>query len=165
MAVNKVIYGGDTLIDISDTTAVANDVASGKYFYTRDGVRTQGTNSGGGGGATVKTATKTVSSNGTSIQFTGLDAEPKMFYVEPQNDISLNSSSSSTRYVAGVFFDGENMSGSSYDLTGNRATNIHHNTSNFSKTYANGTLTINSGSYSTGGYFRSGVTYKLTYVY
>lgn len=48
MAINKVIYGNDTLIDISDTTAEANDVASGKYFYDKSGVRTLGTGSSGG---------------------------------------------------------------------------------------------------------------------
>ena len=49
MAVNKVIYGSQTLIDITDTTATASDVSSGKYFYTNAGVRTQGTASGGSG--------------------------------------------------------------------------------------------------------------------
>lgn len=49
MAVNKVNYGNTTIIDITDTTATASDVASGKYFYTNAGVRTQGTASGGGG--------------------------------------------------------------------------------------------------------------------
>ena len=46
--------GGGTasFTDVTDTTAAAADVASGKYFYTASGVRTQGTNSGGGGGAT-----------------------------------------------------------------------------------------------------------------
>ena len=43
--------GGGTasFTDVTDTTAAAADVASGKYFYTAAGVRTQGTNSGGGG--------------------------------------------------------------------------------------------------------------------
>lgn len=45
--------GGGTasFVDVTDTTAAAADVASGKYFYTASGVRTAGTNSGGGGGA------------------------------------------------------------------------------------------------------------------
>ncbi len=43
--------GGGTasFTDVTDTTAAAADVASGKYFYTSAGVRTQGTSSGGGG--------------------------------------------------------------------------------------------------------------------
>ena len=43
--------GGGTasFTDVTDTTAAAADVATGKYFYTASGVRTQGTNSGGGG--------------------------------------------------------------------------------------------------------------------
>lgn len=48
MAINMVIYGGTTLIDLTDTTAEASDVSSGKYFYTKEGVRTLGTNSGSG---------------------------------------------------------------------------------------------------------------------
>lgn len=38
-----------TALDISDTTAVAGDVAQGKYFYTAAGVKTAGTGSSGGG--------------------------------------------------------------------------------------------------------------------
>ena len=41
--------GTATFTDVTDTTAAASDVASGKYFYTAAGVRTQGTSSGGGG--------------------------------------------------------------------------------------------------------------------
>ena len=37
-----------TGVDISDTTAVASDVAQGKYFYTAQGQKTVGTASGGG---------------------------------------------------------------------------------------------------------------------
>ena len=43
--------GTATFTDVTDTTAAASDVASGKYFYTDAGVRTQGTSSGGGGGS------------------------------------------------------------------------------------------------------------------
>lgn len=42
MAINKVIYGGTTLIDITDTTALAEYVLDGYYFYGRDGVKTEG---------------------------------------------------------------------------------------------------------------------------
>lgn len=43
--------GGNALFtEVSDTTATASDVASGKYFYTSAGVKTEGTASGGGGG-------------------------------------------------------------------------------------------------------------------
>lgn len=42
MAINKVIYGGTVLMDITDTTATAADVADGKYFYGKDGIKIQG---------------------------------------------------------------------------------------------------------------------------
>lgn len=53
------INGGGTasFVEISDTTATAADVASGKYFYTSAGVKTEGTASGGGGGGVVVTDT------------------------------------------------------------------------------------------------------------
>ena len=43
MAINKVIYGDELLMDITDTTAGANDVVSGKTFYAANGVKTTGT--------------------------------------------------------------------------------------------------------------------------
>lgn len=43
MAKNKVVFGNQTLIDLTDTTAEAADVAAGEVFYDRGGNRTVGT--------------------------------------------------------------------------------------------------------------------------
>ena len=43
MAVNKVIYGGNTLVDLTGDTAVASDVAVGKTFHLADGTQATGT--------------------------------------------------------------------------------------------------------------------------
>lgn len=40
---NKVVYNGQTLIDLTQDTALAADVASGKYFHLASGQRVQGT--------------------------------------------------------------------------------------------------------------------------
>lgn len=42
MAVSKVIFGGNTLIDITDTTATADKLLTGYYFYGPNGVKIYG---------------------------------------------------------------------------------------------------------------------------
>ena len=63
--------GTATFTDVTDTTATAADVSSTAYFYTAAGVRTQGTNSGGGGTSkntqVVQGTTRTTSSTLTAI--------------------------------------------------------------------------------------------------
>lgn len=62
--------GGGTakFTDVTDTTAAAADVASGKYFYDSNGTRTQGTASGGGSSMNIQIAqgykTRTANSYG-----------------------------------------------------------------------------------------------------
>ena len=74
-AVNLPKTGGGTatFTDVTDTTAAAGDVASGKYFYTAAGARTQGTASGGGSGLTLLKTTSlgTLSTSSTSATDTG----------------------------------------------------------------------------------------------
>jgi len=41
--INKVVYGTDTLIDLTSDTATRADVLSGKYFHLKSGERTTGT--------------------------------------------------------------------------------------------------------------------------
>ena len=65
MANAKVTLNGNTLIDLTDTTATASDVALGKVMYAANGVRTVGTASPGlpSGGSTGEILTKASSSD------------------------------------------------------------------------------------------------------
>ena len=50
MAINKVVYGNTTLIDLTDTTATASSILTGYGAYGRDGVWIDGTATSGGSG-------------------------------------------------------------------------------------------------------------------
>lgn len=71
--VNKVEYGGTTLIDITDTTATEDTVLAGYYFYKANGQKVMGTASGGDtvqiDTATLATSatTQTVTASGTNV--------------------------------------------------------------------------------------------------
>lgn len=69
--VNKVEYGGTTLIDITDTTATEDKVLAGYYFYKANGQKVMGTASGG-----VSTQALTVTENGTYTAPTGTAYTP-----------------------------------------------------------------------------------------
>ena len=65
-AVNLPKTGGGTakFTDVSSTTAVEEDVTSGKIFFKADGTQGTGTNSGGGS-STPTLVTKNITANGT----------------------------------------------------------------------------------------------------
>lgn len=67
MAVNKVIYGGKTVIDLTADTVTSDTLAKGTTAHNAKGEQITGTmeSGGGGGGATI--ATKTVSVSGVTV--------------------------------------------------------------------------------------------------
>lgn len=107
MAVNKVVYGAQTLIDLTDTTATAADVASGKYFYTNAGVKTEGTSSGGGGSdVSYVTGTFTVGDTGgvaesITIPYTGT-GYPVTALVYVEGGVYNSSASGQSAWYNGV---------------------------------------------------------------
>lgn len=84
--------GMASFTDVTDTTAAASDVATGKYFYTAAGVRTQGTGSGGAGAEYTRTVIapqQTVSPSSAMQQMTltssGLIEDAKSYIVTVDN--------------------------------------------------------------------------------
>lgn len=72
MAINKVVYGNDVLIDLSSDTAEASDVAQGKTFHLKNGAQAVGTAEDLINSDTVFTINKDESGNvlSTPITFT-----------------------------------------------------------------------------------------------
>lgn len=116
-----------------------------------------------GGSASILSKEVTPSSNSLTIEFTGLAGEPSAFSVQTNTNITL----ASTRYVVNVNYDGtetEGVCGYTSGTTWSTTATNAYSASNFTWTYADGTLTVTSGGASTGGYFKSATVYKLFYV-
>lgn len=145
---------GDQTI-AGDPNLVSTNIKSGVSIFNVEGSLQTG--------ATIYTTTTTPSSNSTTISFTGLAQEPKMFAVQIQSQIT----NSSTRTVVNVMSDGTNTYASqSYEQRSNSSGYTYYSTS-FTWSYSNGTLTITSpsGTTTAGGYFRSGYAYRLICAY
>lgn len=57
--INKIIFGADVLIDLTQDTATAADVAQGFTFHDASGTARTGTKTGGGSGTLPVTANGT----------------------------------------------------------------------------------------------------------
>ena len=85
MARSKVVYYGTTLMDITDTTATASDVAVGTYFYGADGIKREGSK------LPVVVKRTTDENGGTVIDITGevLTLQQKTISPTPSQRIVL----------------------------------------------------------------------------
>lgn len=79
VTLNKTGGGTAYFADVSDTTATASDVASGKYFYTAAGVKTAGTATGGGGAIEITDVSNTT---GTTAQIENVTATHHVIHLE-----------------------------------------------------------------------------------
>lgn len=126
---NKVIYDGDTLIDLTSDTAIASDVASGKTFHLASGEQATGALS-----PKPSKATATTSSSYTqSVSFT-LSKEPSWFAFECSNRTSTRSSG-----VYHILYDGT----TTYTRYANSNIGTVSSSSGYGWfSYSSGTLTI-----------------------
>lgn len=153
-----------TAVDISDTTAVAADVAQGKYFYTAQGIKTTGTASGGGS-SEGQTATGTVTGSGTTVLQIPCSFEPDLIhlYADLTGDASLRGITTLTIIKDVVIYQVQDSSSGS----ANESTSVLHGITGYNESdtqythasYSNGTLTINTVSNSAGYRFTQGITY------
>ena len=115
--------------------------------------------SGGGASApSVNTITKLQLQSSVTITFEGLKKEPAMFAVIAQSEVTFSTSRTILSVVAGGT--------SVYAVTGYKSgtTGVASITgSNVSWSYSKGTLTVNSDSIDTAGYFYSRIKYVLVY--
>lgn len=97
---NKVVYGSDTLIDLTGDTATAEDVAQGKTFHLASGAQAVGTASGGSSTGssvfygTCATAAATAAKVVVCEEFTSSDlVEGTVLYVKFTNACTYNGTS------------------------------------------------------------------------
>lgn len=156
---NKIIYGNNTLIDLTGDTATAADVLSGKTFHLASGVRATGNLNA----YKLGTISSSNTTTDKSIVFNSMLGEPQAFVVTPHTSFAYSSSTSAKKVVA-VVYNGTSTYGFYYvGGTSASGSGVLYST-NYSFSYSGNKLTISASS-SSYGQFYSGERYYLTYVY
>lgn len=133
MAINKVVYGGSTLIDLTgDTVTDASHIVAGKIGHLANGTQVTGTAStGGGGGNSVQAYIGTASVSATSYTATAVKltvASSGTYTVSWMGWRSTNSGTSGSQlYINGSAYGSANTSftntyGQAVKLTGVKLT-------------------------------------------
>jgi hypothetical protein len=126
---NKIIYGGETLIDLTSDTVTKADVLSGKTFHLPSGTQAIGTLITSPTSANKATTSTTV----RSVSFTGLTKEPSYFWIMP-----MVASATRSYRVMGVVYNGTTTYTMYTDSTS--AGKLIRSTSIGTWTYSSGTL-------------------------
>ena len=159
--------GGGTasFTDVTDTTAAAADVASGKYFYTAAGVRTAGTSSGG---SSVKTATGTFTGNGTRTIDVACAFEPDIVYFTSDPGTTASSGTVAAIIVRDMMtatrYRNNSTTNSHYAIPGIANLNTSGSSYSWRATYANSKVTLYCYSSNARGLLTNGRTYTYTFI-
>lgn len=163
ISASQYLTGAQTIKAVTTTNLIAANIKKNVVVEVGDVndsdriISVTGTYEGSGGGSNLQvgTATTTPSSASSSISFTGLSGEPTSFVVTSMSDLATGSSPWKT---ASVVYDGTNVIGQVITNTSNAQ--VTYDSSGFSKSYSNGTLTITGTSTN----FQAN-QYKLVYTY
>lgn len=133
MAVNKVVFGTDTLMDISDSTVAPDTLLKDIIAYAANGERIVGTAEAGGlpdGISALATGTFTLTSNKSSHTIThGLGVTPNFFMAVAKTDVVVTSVKSKTTQI---FMSAQRVTESGYGTLTYREIYVYSNGSSYS---------------------------------
>lgn len=161
IAAGQYLAGAQTIK--GDANLVATNIKKGVDLFGCVGTY-EGTGGSGGSTNQIDTATATPASNATTVTFTGLKGTPKWFIFFPNTNVPAVYGS---RRITSHIFNGTSDVGQSLISSGSGwaiTYSVAYNTTDFSHTYSNGSLTLNSSGASTGGTYYN-ITSTLIYGY